>query len=53
MHSERNTYCPLVDATRRSRPRGRMGIQTTTRKTGDVVLTGSGAFCVERKHNVS
>lgn len=49
----RNAYCPLIDATRRTKPCGRIGIQTTTKKIGDVVLTGSGAFAVERKKNVS
>lgn len=51
--TERNAYCPLIDAHRRTKPCGRIGIQTTTKKIGDVVLTGSGAYRVERKKNVS
>lgn len=51
--TDRNAYCPLIDATRRTKPCGRIGIQTTTKKIGDVVLTGRGVITVERTKNVS
>lgn len=46
--TERNAYCPLVNAERKTVRRGKIGIQTTIKKPGDVVLSSN----YERKSRV-